>query len=121
MTVQTATNATGGYSTTVLENNNLQIDGSNDINDVGDGTVTAGAEEYGLGTTDTGQTITNDATCGSAPYSASAITTTAQSVAGAASGPVDETVTLCFAASITGTTAAGSYSQTLTFISTATF
>lgn len=120
MTVQTVTNAVGGFSTTVLENNNLRIDVSNDINDVADGTVTAGAEEYGMSTTDTGQTITNDADCAT-PFNALAITSSAQTTAGAASGPVNETNTLCFAASITSTTTAGAYSHILTFISTGTF
>lgn len=121
MTVQTVTNALYGYSTAVLENNNLRIDVSNDVDDVGDGAVTAGAEEYGLATSDASQDISQDTSCGSAPYTASAITTSNQSVAGATSGPVDETSTLCFAASITSTTTAGTYGQTLTFVSTAKF
>lgn len=119
MTVQTVTNALNGYSATVLENNNLRIDVSNDIDDVAGGVVDAGSEEYGLSTSDAGQTITQYTSCSGDP--ATAITGTAKTFGGATSGPVNETVTLCFAASITGTTTAGAYTHTLNLISTGLF
>ena len=126
MTVQTITNAISGYSTTVLEDNNLRIDVSNDIDDT-TGNVDLGSEEYGMATTDNtpAQNIAYDtaANCTTPPNpkTATAITSSVQTTAGEATGPVDETNTLCFAASITATTTAGSYNHTLTFVSTGTF
>ncbi len=114
----TTTNAAGGYSATILEDGNLRFDG-NDINDVSDGIVTAGSEEYGVSTSDSGQTIAQETgVCDGNP--ATAITGTAQTFAGA-TGPITDAVTLCFAASINGTTPSGSYSHTVTLISTGTF
>ena len=124
MTVQTVVNGVGGYSTTLLENNNLWIDASNDINDVAvTGTIDAGTEEYGMSTNDSTDgpfDILYDADC-AAVFNADPITSTAQTLAGDPTGPTDETATLCFAASRSSTTTAGSYSHTLTFISTGTF
>jgi hypothetical protein len=120
MTAQTQTNAPNGYSATVVEDGNLRF-GSNDIDDVTDGEVTAGSEEYGLATSDSGQQIIQDTNCPAAPFNASAITSTPQTFGGETTGPVNETVTLCFAASITGTTVAGTYQHTLTLISTGQF
>jgi len=125
MTSLTATNAVGGYSSTLLENNDLRIDGSNNIDDVGiAGTIDAGTEEYGMSTddgTDGPFDIITDADCASV-FNADPITATAQTYAGDTSGPVaGETTTLCFAASINATTAAGSYTHTLTFVTTGIF
>ncbi|MFA5134210.1 MAG: hypothetical protein WC505_00270 [Patescibacteria group bacterium] len=119
-TVQTVTNASSGYTTLVYDDGNLRK-GSDDINDVADGAVTAGSEEYGLSTTDSSQDIAQDAACGSAPYTASALTATQQSVAGAASGPVDETITVCYAASISASTVAGAYAHTVTYVTVGLF
>lgn len=119
ITATTTTNAAGGYSATILEDGNLRSDG-NDIDDVADGAVTAGSEEYGVSTSDSGQTIVQESgACDGNP--ASAITGSAQTFAGA-TGPSTEAVALCFAASINATsTSAGSYSHTVTLISTGTF
>lgn len=118
ITATTTTNASGGYSATILEDGNLRS-GVNDINDVADGIVSAGSEEYGVSTTDSGQEISQETgACDGNP--ASPITSSAQTFAGS-TGPATEGVTLCFAASITGTTPAGSYSHIITLISTGTF
>jgi len=115
-TITTTTNAEDGYVTTIVEDGNLR-DGTSDINDVLDGTVTAGSEEYGASTTDTDAAIVQ--TSGNA---ASAITGTAQTVATTASGPVSaEAFTITHHASIAATTLAGSYSHIVTLISTGTF
>jgi len=127
ITVQTVTNAVGGYSTTVLEDGELRSNGNTIDDETGDNDVDKGSEEYGMATTDNtpAQDIIYDtaANCTTPPDPkiAKAITSSAQTTAGAATGPVDETSTLCFAASVTSTTVAGSYSHTLTFVSTATF
>lgn len=118
MTAQTQTNAINGYSATVLEDGELR-NGANTIDDVADAAVTAGSEEYGLGTSDSGQTIAEDDDCNGTP--STAITGTAKTFGGETAGPVNETATLCFAASITDTTVAGAYSHTLTLISTGLF
>ncbi len=119
-TLSVTTNV-GGYTTTVVEDGELRIGGA-DINQVGDGEVTAGSEEYGLATSESGRDIVQDSNCGNSPYTADPITTSVQTVAGN-SGPTytAETTTLCYAASITASTASGSYLQTLTYITTGTF
>jgi hypothetical protein len=119
-TVRTVTNAVNGYVTYVYDDGNLRK-GSDDINNVADGAVSVAAEEYGIATSDSGQTISQDSNCGSAPYTASALSTSQQSIAGATSGPVDETITICYAASISATTVAGSYAHTVTFVTTGLF
>lgn len=125
-TIEIDTNAAQGYQVTVLEDGNIcripqPCDPANDINDVAGGTVDVGVEEYGLATSKAGQAITQDTSCGPDPDNASAITGTAQSVA-SSSLPIDNDITtLCYAASISGTTAAGSYSHVLTYIATGTF
>lgn len=112
--ITTSTNAEDGYATTIIEDGNLR-DGSSDINDVSDGTVTAGSEEYGIALTDvvgTDRAFTDER----------AITGTAQTVASDATGPISaQQVTITHKASITATTLAGSYSHIVTLISTGTF
>lgn len=120
----TSTNSLSGFSTTIQQDHALQIDGTHTIPAVTAG-VHLGTREYGISTTDSAQTITSDtaANCTTPPNpkTAAPITTSAQSIAGATTGPVTEGNTFCLAASIDGATTAGVYSQTLTFISTATF
>ena len=118
-----STNAREGYTARVFEDGNLR-DGAKDINDAGvDNDVDAGSEEYGLSTSRAGQQIVNwDGACNNSdPESASGITTTPQSVA-SSSLPVDNhSTTLCYAASVSGTTLQGTYSHILTYIATGTF
>jgi len=123
--VQTNTNAAYGYTTTVLYNNKLRIDVTNDINDTASGTVDVGYELYGMSTTDSSQTILTDTeancTTPGAAKIASGLSTSAQTIAGATTGPVNETNSYCLAASVDSSTSAGNYSHILTFISTAKF
>ncbi len=118
-----------GYTVTVIQDGNmcrisLPCNSANDIDPVSGGTVSTGVEEYGLATSVSGQTITQDTSCGSAAYNATDLSTsTPKSVASSttytsASG---DTFTLCYAASISGTTAAGSYTQKVTYIATGSF
>lgn len=119
-TITTTTNSIGGYSTTIVENNNFRIDASNDIDDVGDGEVTLGVEEYGGSTSEAGQAITQDTTACTGTNPASALTGTAQTVANATIAGA-ETTTIAHKAAITATTTAGSYSHIVTLVSTGTF
>lgn len=126
-TILVTTNV-GGYTARVYEDDNLcriiiPCNAANDIADVSDGAVTAASEEYGLATSEAGQEITQDTSCGSAAYNASGLTTTPQSVANA-TGPTfssGETTTICYAATISSLTAAGTYRQVVTFVTTGSF
>lgn len=109
------TNAVGGYSVTAVEDGNLRT-ASADINDVADGVVTAGSEEYGMSTSKSGQVFAQ--TSGNA---ATSITGTPKQCA-SASGPVSsDTTTLTLHASVAGTTPAGIYAHTVTLMATANF
>jgi len=124
-TIEVDTNGAGGYQVTVVEDNNLRTGGADIIDDVSDGFVnTAGGdEEYGLATSKAGQDISQwDAACDSSdPETASAITSSTQTVASASTPIDDDITTLCYAATITDATEAGSYSHILTYIATGTF
>jgi len=119
-TISVTTNL-GGYTARVVEDGDLRR-GTDTINDVADGAVTAGSEEYGLATSESGQQITQDTDCPNAAYNATGVTTSPQSVA-SHPGPTytAETTTICYAASIAGSTAAGNYQQILTYIATGSF
>ncbi|HRZ51105.1 MAG TPA: hypothetical protein P5043_03935 [Candidatus Paceibacterota bacterium] len=109
--VTTTTNSEDGYATTIIEDGDLR-DGSSSITDVADGTVTAGATEYGIGLTGTDRSFSDER----------AITGTAQTIAADTSGPISaQAVTVTHKASITSAVLAGAYSHTVTLISTGTF
>jgi len=116
------TNATSGYSASLTENHNPQS-GADDIND-SDGTVNANNEEYGIASSDTTNTAgvaDYDGACGGgASELASAIvgTETYANDTGPVSG---QATTVCHAAAVSGTTPAGSYSHTVTHITTGNF
>ena len=128
-TNQVATNATGGYISTMIEDGEFR-DGANEITDVSDGTVDTGGsdEEYGASTSHTNvgpqDILVWDGICetdASDPSEiASPITGTAKTYADHG-GPVDETTTLCHSGTIMTTTEAGSYSHLVTHITTGTF
>lgn len=124
-TITVTTNGAGGYKVTVQENGNLCSPSvavcTNDINDVSGGTVDNNTEEYGLGTSKPAQYFAQDTDCANSPFNATSIDSTARQVA-SSSVPVDnDSTTLCFSVAASGTTAAGSYSHTLTYIATGTF
>ncbi|MFH1207749.1 MAG: helix-turn-helix domain-containing protein [Patescibacteria group bacterium] len=118
-TIQTVTSADSGYATYVYVDGDL-LNGGNTINSA-TGTLSSGTEGYGIATSDASQTITQDASCGSAPYNVTALTTSQQAVAGATSGPADETSTVCYQAAIASDTVAGNYSQIVTFVTVGLF
>lgn len=119
-TISVKTNV-GGYTSRVIEDGELRY-GAATIDQVGDGAVTAGSEEYGLATSQSGRDIAQDTDCGNSPYTAGPITGTLQSVA-SKNGPTytSETTTLCYAASTNAATTAGTYQQILTYITTGSF
>lgn len=111
VTVTTSTNADGGYFTTIVEDGEFRTFGDY-INDVTDGTVSAGSEEYGVRTSGTSGQMNGADT---------AILSTVQEVADYASWIDGDAVTVDFKVSITPTTAAGYYEHIVTFISTGRF
>ena len=121
LTAQTETNAVNGYSVTLISDGALR-NGANTINAVADGAVTIGSEEYGVATNDdeAGLDISYEAGCDGDP-STGISAVTAQTFGGESTGPVNEIVTLCFAASIDSQTLAATYQHTLTLISTGLF
>ncbi|MBU0597121.1 hypothetical protein KJ641_01050 [Patescibacteria group bacterium] len=107
LTLTVTTDSTTGYAATITESGNL-ASGANDIDDVSDGTVTAGSEEYGISTSGAdGQLASDTAISG---------TVTVASNSGAVSS---SEVVVTFDAAAAQSTKAGSYSHTVTLTVTA--
>ncbi|MBI4992552.1 MAG: hypothetical protein HZC26_00200 [Candidatus Magasanikbacteria bacterium] len=105
------TNSPTGYTTTIIEDGNLRS-GSDDINDVSDGAVTLGSEEYGISTSGAaGQFNSTD----------TSITGVAKTIATTSTIAISEQTTITYKAAISGTTVAGSYGHTVTFTTTANY
>lgn len=103
LTLLVETDSKTGYSVVVTEDGNLR-NGLDDIDDVGDGTVSAGVEEYGVRTSGAdGQIASDTAIDGSVLVARNTGTATYQ-----------ETIAT-FLASIATTTVTGTYQHTLTF------
>ncbi|MFA4831019.1 MAG: hypothetical protein WC862_00265 [Patescibacteria group bacterium] len=96
-----------GYGATISESGNL-ASGANDINDVSDGSVTAGTEEYGIRTSSgDGLLVSDTAINGSVVVASSYV-------------PVSNSQTaVVFSAAASQNTKAGAYSHTVTFTITA--
>jgi hypothetical protein len=119
-----------GYSLTVVQDGNLcrialPCNSSNDIDAIisGPSVLSAGTEAYGLATSKSGQNINQYSPGCNSSSQFSAITTSTQTVANsltptATSGDI---TTLCYAATAGGATAAGTYTQNLTYIATGKF
>lgn len=103
-----------GYSVQILEDGNLRV-GSDVIDDVGDGNVTAGSEEYGARSSDT--------TLSSSTFDTqdTAITTTSQDVATSSTFAFDERSFLVLKAAGSSSSTANTYSHTITFIASGNF
>ena len=99
-----STNAHTGYIATIQEDGNLRS-GSDDIDDVTDGSVTAGYEEYGLRTSGAAGQMNNADT---------AITAVAQTVAASSAAIIGESTGITYKAAVSSLTAHGSYSHTTT-------
>jgi len=110
-TLTVTTNSPTGYAATIIEDGNLRSS-SDDINDVSDGSITTGSEEYGIGTSGAaGQFNSAD----------TAITATAKTIATTSTIAISEQTTITYKAAISGSTAAGSYSHSVTFTTTANY
>lgn len=110
-TITVSTNSPTGYAATIVEDGNLRA-GANDINDVLDGSVTAGSEEYG---------IITSGVAGQMNGADTAITGAAQSVAASSTPVLNETTTLTYKAAISGGTVSGYYSHQVTFTTTVNY
>ena len=103
-------NNTSGVTIQITADGDLDDASSNTINDVSDGTVTAGSEEYGI-RVDNLSGLTASGTFGSqdnaVPQAATNLVTSTGTVS---SGTVD----INYKASISGSTVAGSYDQVVT-------
>lgn len=103
LTTTVTTDSMSGYTLSASEDGNLRS-GSNDINDVSDGDVTSGVEEYGIRSSGADALLSNDTAIGESTLvaSSSGITTGRQT-------------TVTFKASAGSQTKSGSYSHTVTF------
>jgi len=102
VTTTITTDSLTGYSLTFDEDGNLR-DGANDINDVADGAVTAGSEEYGVRTVGGGGELAADTAIADGLEVASSL------------GSVNDQETgIKFSASIGNSSRAGSYAHVIT-------
>lgn len=106
ITLLISTDSETGYTTAMTEDGNLRS-GSNEINDVSDGSVTAGSEEYGIITSGTDALISSDTAIGGT-----------LTVASASGTVTDRQTTVTFRASVDNNTPAGTYTHVVTFTAT---
>lgn len=109
-TATTSTNAPYGYATTIYEDGDLRV-GASTIDDVGDGSVTAGTEEYGVAVSGTDAAFGTD----------QAITSSGVVVASRSNWVNGSVTTVTHKAAISASSVAGSYAHTVTYMSTGTF
>lgn len=125
ITSTVTTNSANGYSSTVYYNNTLTSAGSDTISDTIGGTIAINTEEFGVSTSMAAQAIAvwSPADCADTgtTSTATALTTSPQAFAAATGAVSSEATTLCFLASITGTTEAGTYTNTVTLVTTGLF
>ena len=110
-TITTTENATNGYVTTVVGDGHFRNAGGSFIGDVSDGAVTTGTNEYGIGLTGTDRSFSDD----------ESVTTTPRTVATNAGAVTGSAVVVTFKVAPGSTSAAGSYSQIATFITSGSF
>lgn len=109
-TVTTSTNAPYGYTTTIYEDGEFRV-GSSTIDDVADGSVTAGSEEYGVSVSGTDVAFVTD----------QGITSSGTVVASRTNWINGSTATVTHKAAINSGTTMGTYSHTVTYMSTGNF
>jgi len=110
-TIETTTNATNGYYTVCYTDGEFRTTYGTYLSGVSDGTVTAGANEYGAGLTGSDRSFYDD----------QAISTVAKTVAENAGAVTDSSVIVTLKAAMSSTNTAGNYTQIITFVSTGTF
>lgn len=103
-----------GYVIQILEDGNLRT-GSEEINDVVDGTVSAGSEEFGVRSSDT--TLLNSAF----DTSDAAITTSAQEIVTQSTYVIDDRSFTVFKLGAQASTSSGTYANTVSFIASGNF
>lgn len=103
-----------GYVIQILEDGNLR-NGLNDINDVTDGAVTAGSEEFGLRSSDS--TLANSAF----DTSDAAVTSTAQDIVTQSTYAIDNRSFVTFKLSASSSTPSTTYTNITTFIASGLF
>ena len=108
------TNAQSGYSVYVTSDGQLRTSGGATIDDVADGTVTVGSEEYG-------GRVSGSMGVFAATSADFAITTSTFAIQSATTSATNARVGLVYKASIDGATAAGGYSQLVYYTVTANF
>ena len=125
ITSTVTTNAANGYSSTVYYDNTLTSAASDTISDTAGGTIVAGTEEFGASSSKSGYDLAqwSPAACADTgtTSNATALTTNPQTFAGASGAVSGDATTLCFLASISGTTEAGTYTNTVTIVTTGLF
>ena len=110
LTATASTDYLYGYNVTITEDSDFQIATGHTIDDVADGSVTAGSEEYGI--------MTSGA-AGQYNAADTAITATEKTIAEHASSIASQETNILFRASADQTkTRAGAYSHTVTFTAT---
>lgn len=111
-TITVTTNATNGYTVTIQEDGNLRS-GADDINDVTDGAVTIGKEEYGIRTSGAVGQMNNSDT---------AITSLPQIIATSSTLATNEQTAITYkAAAAVEETQSGNYSHIVTFTTVANY
>jgi hypothetical protein len=98
-TLTVSTDSETGYSASITEDGNLRS-GLNDIDDVGDGAVTAGSEEYGVRTSGSDGLLASDTAISGQ-----------LSFASAGGAVTNRQTTIVFRASMSALTASGSYTH----------
>ena len=109
--MEVTTNARSGYTASISEDGELRSSGGASINEVTDGAVTVGSEEYGIETTGDEAQGTNDFV----------ITSGNTAVASSSGFATESRTAVIYKASIDLSTPSGSYSQIVTYLVTANF
>lgn len=104
-TLTVSTNAQSGYTAQVLEDGDFRV-GAETINDVTDGSVTPGVEEYGIRVTGTDAAFADDR----------AISGTPLTIASRTDWVTNTVATITHRAAISGATGGASYSHTVFYI-----
>lgn len=111
LVISYVTNA-NGFTTTVSEDGNLRASSGDDINDVSDGSITAGSEEYGIRTSGSmGQQ--NDAD--------TSITSSSKTIVSRSDPTTSASAALTFKAAVSASTPDGNYSHTVTISTSGNF
>ncbi|MEK9131099.1 MAG: hypothetical protein AAB429_03215 [Patescibacteria group bacterium] len=103
-----------GYSVQIADDGNLRS-GSSDVDDVSDGGVSVGSEEYGGRSSDTSLASSTFDTADSA------LTTSLQPVVTEASAAFDDRHFFTLKAAVSNSTAGGTYTQVLTVVATGNY